>query len=112
MRRTHANQVYRAWAVGLMLRSRPGNHILFGLPLFHVGDALTQGLTTFATGTCLLAGLAIGKVSIAVTVGLHPTHGSLIEVGIAGAGAAGEELKAEVGRRLAPLVMRHLVTLT
>ncbi|MBL8377057.1 MAG: acyl-CoA synthetase [Burkholderiales bacterium] len=52
VRHTHANQVYQAWAVGLMLRSRPGNHILFGLPLFHVGGALTQGLATFATGAC------------------------------------------------------------
>lgn len=50
VRHTHANQVYQAWVVGLMLRSRPGRALLFGLPLFHVGGALTQGLAVFALG--------------------------------------------------------------
>jgi fatty-acyl-CoA synthase len=50
VRHTHRNQVYQAWVIGLMLRSRPGGRILFGLPLFHVGGALTQGLATFAMG--------------------------------------------------------------
>jgi len=50
VRHTHANQVYQAWVVGLMLRTRPGRKLLFGLPLFHVGGALTQGLATFAAG--------------------------------------------------------------
>ena len=50
VRHTHANQVYQAWVVGLMLRSRPGRSLLFGLPLFHVGGALTQGLAVFALG--------------------------------------------------------------
>jgi fatty-acyl-CoA synthase len=48
VRHTHANQVYQAWVCGLMLRSKPGRKILFGLPLYHVGGALTQGLATFA----------------------------------------------------------------
>ncbi len=50
VRHSHGNQVYQAWAVGLMLRSGPGRTMLFGLPLFHVGGALTQGLAVFAAG--------------------------------------------------------------
>jgi fatty-acyl-CoA synthase len=47
VRHTHRSEVYQAWLMGLML---PGKSILFGLPLFHVGGALTQGLATFAMG--------------------------------------------------------------
>jgi fatty-acyl-CoA synthase len=54
VRHTHANQVYQAWAVGLMLRARAGRSILFGLPLFHVGGALTQGLATLSAGGSLV----------------------------------------------------------
>ncbi|HEX7928071.1 MAG TPA: AMP-binding protein, partial [bacterium] len=50
VRHTHLNQVSQAWVVNLMLKSMPGGCVLFGLPLFHVGGALTQGLTTFAGG--------------------------------------------------------------
>jgi fatty-acyl-CoA synthase len=50
VRHTHGNQVYQAWAVGLMLRMAAGRSLLFGLPLFHVGGALTQGLAVFASG--------------------------------------------------------------
>jgi fatty-acyl-CoA synthase len=50
VRHTHGNQVYQAWVCGLMLRTRPGARLLFGLPLFHVGGALTQGLATLAAG--------------------------------------------------------------
>lgn len=50
VRHTHANQVYQAWVVALMLRSPPGRNLLFGLPLFHVGGALTQGLAVFGQG--------------------------------------------------------------
>jgi fatty-acyl-CoA synthase len=51
VRLTHRNQVYQAWLIGLML---PGNCILFGLPLFHVGGALTQGLASFAMGATVV----------------------------------------------------------
>ncbi|MEJ8823261.1 acyl-CoA synthetase [Variovorax humicola] len=54
VRHTHANQVYQAWAMGLMLRLRPGCVFLFGLPLFHVGGALTQGLATLTSGGTLV----------------------------------------------------------
>jgi fatty-acyl-CoA synthase len=47
VRHTHRNEVYQAWLLGLLL---PGTTILFGLPLFHVGGALTQGLATFGMG--------------------------------------------------------------
>jgi fatty-acyl-CoA synthase len=50
VRHTHANQVSQAWALRLLGLAAPGNGILFGLPLFHVGGALTQGLATFANG--------------------------------------------------------------
>ncbi len=54
VRHTHANQVYQAWAVGLMLPFGPGRNLLFGLPLFHVGGALTQGLAPLAGGNTLV----------------------------------------------------------
>ena len=60
VRHTHGNQVYQAWAVPLMLRARPGSHVLFGLPLFHVGGALTQGLASLAGGGCAVVLTAKG----------------------------------------------------
>lgn len=51
VRHTHRNEVSQAWAMGLML---PGNAFLFGLPLFHVGGALTQGLGTLGAGATLV----------------------------------------------------------
>ncbi|MEK8051410.1 acyl-CoA synthetase [Ideonella sp. DXS22W] len=50
VRHTHGNQVYQAWVIGLMLRVQRGGSMLFGLPLFHVGGALTQGLGILANG--------------------------------------------------------------
>jgi fatty-acyl-CoA synthase len=54
VRHTHANQVYQAWVVALMLPGSPGAKLLFGLPLFHVGGALTQGLAQLAGGNGLV----------------------------------------------------------
>ena len=54
VRHSHANQVYQAWVVGLMLRVPRGAALLFGLPLFHVGGALTQGLAQLAAGGTLV----------------------------------------------------------
>jgi fatty-acyl-CoA synthase len=54
VRHSHGNQVYQAWAVRVMLPVRVGGAVLFGLPLFHVGGALTQGLTTLAGGGSLV----------------------------------------------------------
>ncbi len=54
VRHTHANQVYQAWACNLMLKSSPSRNLLFGMPLFHVGGALTQTLTALSTGCCLV----------------------------------------------------------
>ena len=51
---THANQVYQAWACNLMLKASPGRTLLFGMPLFHVGGALTQTLATLSSGSCLV----------------------------------------------------------
>ena len=53
VRHTHANQVYQAWALRLTLPI-PGSTILCGLPLFHVGGALTQGLANLAGGGTLV----------------------------------------------------------
>jgi fatty-acyl-CoA synthase len=60
VRHTHRNQVYQAWVIGLMLRTRPGSTLLFGLPLFHVGGALTQGLGVLANGGHLVVLSASG----------------------------------------------------
>jgi len=54
VRHTHGNQVYQAWAIGLMLPTPPGEALLFGLPLFHVGGALTQGLAPLSAGQTLV----------------------------------------------------------
>jgi fatty-acyl-CoA synthase len=54
VRHTHGNEVYQAWGVGLMLRMQPGVPLLFGLPLFHVGGALTQGLAALCAGSTLV----------------------------------------------------------
>jgi len=54
VRHTHANQVYQAWSLRLTLQMRVGNPILFGLPLFHVGGSLTQGLANLANGGSLV----------------------------------------------------------
>jgi fatty-acyl-CoA synthase len=50
VRHTHANQVSQAWTLRLLGLAAPGRGILFGLPLFHVGGALTQGLAPLANG--------------------------------------------------------------
>ncbi len=54
VRHTHRNQVYQAWACALLLRMAPGRTMLFGLPLFHVGGALTQGLANLCTGRAVV----------------------------------------------------------
>ena len=54
VRHTHANQVYQAWGMGLLLPTGAGRSVLFGLPLFHVGGALTQGLAALAAGSTLV----------------------------------------------------------
>ena len=54
VRHSHLNQVTQAWAMGLMLRIEPGERVLFGLPLFHVGGALTQALAYLCCGGCLV----------------------------------------------------------
>jgi fatty-acyl-CoA synthase len=54
VRHSHGNQVYQAWACALVLRLRPGVPLLFGLPLFHVGGALTQGLAPLSAGGALV----------------------------------------------------------
>ncbi len=51
---THTNQVYQAWACNLLLKSRPGTNLLFGMPLFHVGGSLTQALSSLSAGNCLV----------------------------------------------------------
>ena len=53
VRHTHGNEVYQAWAMGLLLPFGRG-HLLFGLPLFHVGGALTQALAALSSGSTLV----------------------------------------------------------
>lgn len=57
---THGNQVYQAWGIALMWRTRPGSVFLMGLPLFHVGGALTHALQHLAAGGTLLVLSAAG----------------------------------------------------
>jgi fatty-acyl-CoA synthase len=54
VRHTHANQVYQAWALNLLLKAKPGSNMLFGMPLFHVGGSLTQVLLTLSAGGSLV----------------------------------------------------------
>lgn len=54
VRHTHLNQVTQAWVIGLMLHVEPGEPVLFGLPLFHVGGALTQALAYLSCGGTLV----------------------------------------------------------
>lgn len=54
VRHTHLNQVTQAWVIGLMLKVSPGEPVLFGLPLFHVGGALTQALAYLSCGGTLV----------------------------------------------------------
>jgi fatty-acyl-CoA synthase len=54
VRHSHGNQIYQAWALRLTMPIEPGGTVLFGLPLFHVGGALTQGLAVLANGGCLV----------------------------------------------------------
>ncbi len=51
---THANEVYQAWAVNLLFKAKAQGNLLFGMPLFHVGGALTQALATLSAGACLV----------------------------------------------------------
>ncbi|MEN9538239.1 MAG: hypothetical protein RLZZ126_474 [Pseudomonadota bacterium] len=60
VRHSHLNQVYQAWVCASMLRSGPGQAMLFGLPLYHVGGALTQGLTNLCNGGSLVVLSAAG----------------------------------------------------
>ena len=60
VRHTHANQVYQAWGLRITGIAVPGRAILFGLPLFHVGGALTQGLAALSHGGHLVVLTAAG----------------------------------------------------
>ena len=60
VRHSHGNHVYQAWAINLMLPMSDGRSLLFGLPLFHVGGALTQCLAPLSTGGTLVVLSAAG----------------------------------------------------
>jgi len=60
VRHTHANQVYQAWGLRITGVAVPGRAILFGLPLFHVGGGLTQGLSALSHGGHLVVLTATG----------------------------------------------------
>jgi fatty-acyl-CoA synthase len=54
VRHSHANQVYQAWGINLLLKAKAGDSLLFGMPLFHVGGSLTQALSALSRGSCLV----------------------------------------------------------
>ncbi|HZV93070.1 MAG TPA: AMP-binding protein, partial [Caldimonas sp.] len=60
VRHTHGNEVYQAWALNAVLTCMNGVDLLFGLPLFHVGGALTQCLAPLANGGTLVVLSAAG----------------------------------------------------
>jgi fatty-acyl-CoA synthase len=51
VRHSHRNQVYQAWLMALLF---PSKTLLFGLPLFHVAGALSQGLAMLAAGNTIV----------------------------------------------------------
>ena len=61
VRHSHENQVHQAWALNVMMLSgNPGRNTLFGMPLYHVGGALTQALATLVGGGSLVVLSASG----------------------------------------------------
>jgi fatty-acyl-CoA synthase len=60
VRHSHANELYQAWGIELMLPVGRGRRMLYGLPLFHVGGALTQCLAPLAAGGTLVVVSAAG----------------------------------------------------
>jgi fatty-acyl-CoA synthase len=66
VRHTHRNQVSQAWGVNLIFHSEPRTAILCGLPLFHVGGALTQGLAPLTAGQQLVILTPVGYRNPAV----------------------------------------------
>ncbi len=57
---THGNQVYQAWGIAIMFRTRPAATLMMGLPLFHVGGALTHCLQQLSAGGTLVVLSAAG----------------------------------------------------
>ena len=57
---THGNQVYQAWGMALMFRTRPASRLFMALPLFHVGGSLTHCLQQLAAGGTLVVLSAAG----------------------------------------------------
>jgi fatty-acyl-CoA synthase len=57
---THGNLVYQAWGMALMFRTRAASTFLMGLPLFHVGGALTHALQHLSAGGTLVVLSAAG----------------------------------------------------
>ncbi|MFT3821968.1 MAG: acyl-CoA synthetase [Rubrivivax sp.] len=57
---THGNQVYQAWGIALMWRTRAAGRLFMALPLFHVGGSLTHCLQQLAAGGTLVVLSASG----------------------------------------------------
>ncbi len=49
-RRTHFNEVFMAWAIGVMGEMEPDDTLMCGLPLFHVNGTTVTGLCPFSMG--------------------------------------------------------------
>jgi fatty-acyl-CoA synthase len=60
VRHSHANQVYQAWGLRITDIAAADRPMLFGLPLFHVGGSLTQGLAVLANGGTVVVVTANG----------------------------------------------------
>jgi fatty-acyl-CoA synthase len=70
VRHTHLNQLTQAWVVALMLRIEAGERMLFGLPLYHVGGALTQALAYLCAGATLVTVSSSGWRNPAAVAGI------------------------------------------
>ena len=81
------------------------------IPLTAVGKVFKPALRWDATRSVvsrMLADLQSQAVAIAVEVGAHASHGSLVAIRISGAPAAAQAaLAAQIHERLNPLVVRH-----
>ncbi|MEE8396650.1 MAG: AMP-binding protein, partial [bacterium] len=51
VRHSHANHIYQAWGLAVVYRSTAETSMLMGLPLFHVGGALSHTLASLAVGS-------------------------------------------------------------
>lgn len=53
-RHTHAMEAFEAWVLSYPLKTKPGDTLLCGLPLFHVNAVMVTGLAPFSCGATVV----------------------------------------------------------